>query len=103
MIEPFRPVVADQELRDLRTRLRATRWPEPETDPSQGVALADLQELCRYWAESYDWRACEKRLAAVGQYRTTIDGLGICFLHARSPRADALPLHPHPWMAGIGR
>ena len=77
MMEPFTPVVTDEELRDLRARLRATRWPEPETDPSQGVALADLQGLCRYWAEAYDWRACEERLAAVGQYRTTIDGLGI--------------------------
>src|SRR5205823_5666182 len=62
--------VTDVELRDLRARLRATRWPEPETDPSQGVALADLQELCRYWAQAYDWRACEERLSAVGQYRT---------------------------------
>jgi hypothetical protein len=52
MMEPFTPVVTDEELRDLRARLRATRWPEPETDPSQGVALADLQELCRYWAEA---------------------------------------------------
>jgi len=47
MMEPFMPIVTDTELRDLRARLRATRWPEPETDPSQGVALADLQELCR--------------------------------------------------------
>jgi pimeloyl-ACP methyl ester carboxylesterase len=102
MMEPFTPVVTDEELRDLRARLRATRWPEPETDPSQGVALADLQELCRYWAEAYDWRACEERLGAVGQYRTTIDGLGIYFLHARSPQADALPLVlTHGWPGSV--
>ena len=102
MMESFTPVVTDEELRDLRARLRATRWPEPETDPSQGVALADLQELCRYWAEAYDWRACEERLGAVGQYRTTIDGLGIYFLHARSPQADALPLVlTHGWPGSV--
>jgi pimeloyl-ACP methyl ester carboxylesterase len=102
MMEPFTPVVTDRELRDLRARLRATRWPEPETDPSQGVALADLRELCHYWADAYDWRACEERLGAVGQYRTTIDGLGIYFLHARSPQADALPLVlTHGWPGSI--
>jgi epoxide hydrolase len=102
MMEPFTPIVTDDELRDLRARLRATRWPEPETDPSQGVALADLQDLCRHWAEAYDWRACESRLAAAGQYRTTIDGLGIYFLHVRSTRADALPLIlTHGWPGSV--
>ena len=65
MMEPATPVVADEELLDLRARLRANRWPQPETDPSWGVALADLQELCGYWAEYYDWRAYGERLAAI--------------------------------------
>ncbi len=102
MIEPFTPRVADAELEDLRGRLRATRWPEPETDPAQGVALADLQALCAYWSDGYDWRRAEARFEAIGQFRTTIDGLGIHFLHARSPRADAFPLIlTHGWPGSV--
>jgi len=105
--EPVVPVqlrVPDSALADLRARLRNTRWPEPEpvADWSQGVPLAYLRELCRYWADGYDWRAVEARLNAAGQYRTTIDGLGVHFLHARSPHPDALPLVlTHGWPGSV--
>ena len=90
----FRIEIPDAALRDLRDRLERTRWPEAETveDWSQGVPLAYLQELCRYWAEQYDWRATEARLNAIPQFRTELDGLGIHFLHVRSSQPDALPL-----------
>jgi epoxide hydrolase len=75
-LAPFALDVPEAELRDLRERLRGTRWPEAETvdDWSQGVPLAYLRELCDYWAEGYDWRATERRLNAVPQFRTAIDG-----------------------------
>jgi len=102
MIEPFAPEVTDTELQDLSARLRATRWPEPATDPAQGVPLADLQDLCTYWSEAYDWRRCEADLAGVGQFRASIDGLGIHFLHARSRRHDAFPLVlTHGWPGSV--
>ncbi|HZO95757.1 MAG TPA: alpha/beta fold hydrolase [Gaiellaceae bacterium] len=103
-VEPFRVEVAEEELDDLRLRLRRTRWPERETvaDWSQGVPLAYLQDLCRYWAEDYDWRATERRLNALPQFRTTIDGLAIHFLHVRSPHPGALPLViTHGWPGSI--
>jgi pimeloyl-ACP methyl ester carboxylesterase len=101
-IEPFELAVPDAELDDLRRRLRATRWPDPETDPRQGVALSDLQALCAYWADGYDWRALERRLNAAPQFRTTIDGLGIHFLHARSERENALPIVlTHGWPGSV--
>jgi epoxide hydrolase len=94
--------VPEAELEALRLRLRATRWPERETDPSQGVALGELQELCEYWCDGYDWRRCETRLEQIGQCRTKIDGLDIHFLHARSPRADAFPLIlTHGWPGSV--
>jgi pimeloyl-ACP methyl ester carboxylesterase len=91
---PFRIDVPDAQLADLRQRLAATRWPEPETVPdwSQGVPLAYLRGLCDYWARGYDWRASEARLNALPQYRTFVDGLGIHVVHVRSPHPDALPL-----------
>ena len=92
MIERFDPRVTGTELGDLRSRLAATRWPEPETDPRQGVALAELMDLCAHWQDGYDWRRCDERLAAAGRFRTVIDGIGICFLHARSPQPDAFPV-----------
>jgi epoxide hydrolase len=102
MIEPFVNNVPEAELEDLRARLRATRWPEPETDPAQGVAVAELQDLCAYWAEGYDWRRCEARLAAVGQYRARVDRLAIHFLHARSKRPDGFPLIlTHGWPGSV--
>jgi pimeloyl-ACP methyl ester carboxylesterase len=102
LIEPFTPAVHEAELEDLRLRLRATRWPEAETDPSQGVALRELQELCTYWCDGYDWRRCEERLGEIGQFRTEIDGLNIHFLHARSPRPTAVPLIlTHGWPGSV--
>jgi epoxide hydrolase len=101
---PFRIEVPSAELTDLRRRLRQTRWPEAETvdDWSQGVPLSFLRELCGYWAEAYDWRATEARLNTLPQYRTEIDGLGIHFLHVRSPHPDALPLvMTHGWPGSI--
>jgi pimeloyl-ACP methyl ester carboxylesterase len=101
---PFRIEVSDAELQDLRERLERTRWPEAEAveDWSQGVPLAYLQDLCAYWAAEYDWRATESRLNALPQFRTSIDGLGIHFLHVRSPHADALPLIvTHGWPGSI--
>jgi epoxide hydrolase len=100
----FRIEVAETELEDLRARLRGARWPERETvaDWSQGVPLDYLRELCRYWADAYDWRATEARLNALPQFRATIDGLGIHFLHVRSPHAGALPLViTHGWPGSI--
>jgi pimeloyl-ACP methyl ester carboxylesterase len=100
----FRIEIPEAELTDLRQRLRRTRWPEAETveDWSQGVPLAYLQDLCGYWAERYDWRATEARLNALPQFRTEIDGLGIHFIHARSPHPDALPLViTHGWPGSI--
>jgi pimeloyl-ACP methyl ester carboxylesterase len=101
-IEPFELAVPEADLDDLRDRLRATRWPEAETDPRQGVALAELQALCAYWADGYDWRTLERRLNAAPQYRTTIDGLGIHFLHARSAREDGFPIVlTHGWPGSV--
>ena len=101
---PFRINVPDAELTDLRDRLRGTRWPdeEPVTDWSQGVPLTYLRELCTYWATEYDWRATERRLNALTQFRTEIDGVGIHFLHVRSPHENALPLIlSHGWPGSV--
>ncbi|MFG1796423.1 epoxide hydrolase family protein [Nocardia sp. NPDC049149] len=103
-MRPFRIQVPEQELVDLRARLRSTRWPERETvdDWSQGVPLAYVRELCAYWAEHYDWRATEARLNAVPNLRTEIDGLGIHFVHVPSPEPKALPLIlTHGWPGSI--
>jgi pimeloyl-ACP methyl ester carboxylesterase len=103
-LTPFRVEVSDADLADLRERLGRTRWPDAETvdDWSQGVPLGYLRELCRYWAEGHDWRATEARLNAFPQFRTEIDGLGIHFLHVRSPHPDALPLViTHGWPVSV--
>jgi epoxide hydrolase len=103
-VDPLRLRVPDADLADLRARLRNTRWPEPEPVPdwSQGVPLAYLRELCGYWAEGYDWRRVEARLNDAGQFRTTIDGLGVHFLHIRSAHPDALPLVlTHGWPGSV--
>jgi pimeloyl-ACP methyl ester carboxylesterase len=103
-IVPFTLEVADADLEDLRSRLRGTRWPEAETvdDWSQGVPLAYVQDLCRYWSEEYEWRAGERRLNDVGQFQTEIDGLRIHFLHRRSPHPEALPLLlTHGWPGSV--
>src|SRR5919109_3649979 len=93
-VRPFRIDVPEEELVDLRRRILATRWPERETvaDQSQGVQLATIQELARYWATAYDWRKCEAKLNALPQFMTEIDGLDIHFIHVRSPNENALPL-----------
>src|SRR4051794_7814553 len=101
---PFRIAVPAAELEDLRARLHRTRWPERDTVDGweQGVPLAYAQDLCRYWADEYDWRATERRLNALPQFRTSIDGLGIHFLHVRSPEPGALPLVlTHGWPGSV--
>ena len=103
-IRPFRIRVPEAELVELRRRIMATRWPEKETvaDHSQGVPLAMVRELARYWATDYDWRKCEAKLNAVPQFVTTIDGLDIHFIHVRSKHANALPLIvTHGWPGSI--
>ena len=103
-ITPVRVEVPDAALDDLRARLRATRWPEPETvdDWSQGAPLAYVQDVCRYWADGYDWRAFEAQLNGFAHFRTQIDGLGIHFLHVRSREADAIPvIMTHGWPGSI--
>jgi len=99
-IRPFKIEVPDADLQDLRARVAATRFPEKETveDQSQGVQLATMQALARYWADEYDWRRCEARLNAYPQFITEIDGLDIHFIHARSKHEDALPvIVTHGW------
>jgi pimeloyl-ACP methyl ester carboxylesterase len=103
-IRPFHVDVPDEALTDLRRRIAATVWPERETvgDTSQGVPLAMMQELARYWATDYDWRKCEARLNALPQFITEIDGLDIHFLHVRSAHDDALPLVVnHGWPGSV--
>ena len=96
--------VPEAELSDLRARLRQTRWPEPEpvADWSQGVPLAWLQDLCRYWAQDYDWRRAEANLNALPLARTVLDGLPVVFAHVRSPHPGALPLIlTHGWPGSV--
>jgi pimeloyl-ACP methyl ester carboxylesterase len=103
-IRPFRINIPEDALVDLRRRLAATRWPERETvtDDSQGVPLAMMQELARYWAADYDWRKCEAKLNALPQFITEIDGLDIHFIHVRSKHENALPLIvTHGWPGSI--
>ena len=103
-IRPFRVEIPEQALDDLRRRIAATRWPSKElvTDRSQGVQLATLQELARYWTTEYDWRACEARLNALPQFTTEIDGVGIHFIHVRSAHENALPLiMTHGWPGSV--
>jgi pimeloyl-ACP methyl ester carboxylesterase len=94
----------EADLTDLRRRINATRWPEVETvaDDSQGVRLALMQELARYWGTDYDWARCEAKLNAVPNFVTEIDGLDIHFIHVRSEHEDALPLIvTHGWPGSI--
>jgi pimeloyl-ACP methyl ester carboxylesterase len=103
-IRPFMVEIPEAELEDLRARIAATRWPERETveDDSQGVPLALMQDLARYWATEYDWRTCEARLNALPNFITEIDGLDIHFIHVRSKHEDALPLVVcHGWPGSI--
>jgi pimeloyl-ACP methyl ester carboxylesterase len=104
MIQPFTIETPEEELSDLRRRVAATRWPEkePVADHSQGVQLDTIQELARYWASGHDWRRCEAELNALPQFMTEIDGLGIHFIHVRSPHENALPLIiTHGWPGSV--
>jgi Epoxide hydrolase N terminus len=103
-IRPFRFSASQEALDDLRRRIDATKWPERETvtDASQGVQLATIQALARYWATEYDWRRCEARLMALPNFITEIDGLDIHFIHVRSKHENALPLIvTHGWPGSI--
>jgi pimeloyl-ACP methyl ester carboxylesterase len=103
-IRPFRVNVPEEQLVDLRRRVAATRWPERETvaDESQGVQLAALQEIARYWGTDYDWRKAETKLNALPQFITEIDGLDIHFIHVRSKHENALPLIvTHGWPGSV--
>ncbi len=99
-IRPFTIDVSDDVLDDLRARLRQTRWPDAQVvaDWTQGVPLVYLQEVCRYWAEEYDWRGREAALNRFDQYVTDVDGIDVHFIHQRSPHSDALPIvMTHGW------
>lgn len=104
LIRPSPVAIPDAAIADLRQRLARTRWPEPEAveDWSQGAPLGRVRELCAYWQDGHDWRACEARINALDPSITTIDGLDIHFLHLRSPEPDALPLVlTHGWPGSI--
>jgi pimeloyl-ACP methyl ester carboxylesterase len=103
-VRPFQVAYSEAELADLVRRINATRWPERETvaDNSQGVRLAVMQDLARYWATDYDWSKCEAKLNALPNFITEIDGLDIHFIHVRSEHEDALPLIvTHGWPGSI--
>src|SRR5919202_4447855 len=99
-VRPFREDVPEEDLVDLRQRIAATRWPSKERveDRSQGVQLATMQELARYWETDYDWRKAEEKLNALPQFTTEIDGVEIHFIHVRSQHEEAMPLiMTHGW------
>ena len=103
-VRPFRVDFPEEAIVDLRRRLATARWPSQELvkDPSQGVQLATIQELARYWASEYDWRRCEARLNAFAQFKTEIDGVDIHFIHVKSPHPGALPLIiTHGWPGSV--
>ena len=103
-IRPFQFHASDEALADLRRRIAATKWPSRETvaDDSQGVQLATMRELARYWQTDYDWRKVEARLNALPQFVTKIDGLDIHFIHVRSKHPNALPMIvTHGWPGSI--
>ena len=103
-IRPFRVDLPEEAVADLLRRIAATRWPHKElvADRSQGVQLATITELARYWAADYDWRACEARLNALPQFTTEIDGVDIHFIHVKSRHENALPLViTHGWPGSV--
>src|SRR6516162_323930 len=103
-IRPFELHVPDEDLADLQRRIAATRLPRKELvdDRSQGVQLATIQQLARYWTTDYDWRACEAKLNALPQFKTEIDGVDIHFIHVKSPHENALPLIiTHGWPGSV--
>src|SRR5271166_4603474 len=104
VIRTFQVGFPEAELTELRRRVNAARWPERETvtDDSQGVSLAMMQELARYWGTDYDWHKCEAKLNALPNFMTEIDGLDIHFIHVRSKHDNALPLIvTHGWPGSI--
>jgi pimeloyl-ACP methyl ester carboxylesterase len=103
-VRPFHVDVPEEDLLELRRRIEATRWPSKELVPdrSQGVQLATMQELARYWATDYDWRKAETKLNALPQFTTEIDGVDIHFIHVKSPNENALPLiMTHGWPGSV--
>jgi pimeloyl-ACP methyl ester carboxylesterase len=103
-IRPFQVETPEEELAELRRRIEATRWPSKElvADRSQGVQLATLQALARYWTGDYDWRRCEAKLNALPQFTTQIDGVDVHFIHVRSRHENALPLiMTHGWPGSV--
>jgi pimeloyl-ACP methyl ester carboxylesterase len=103
-IRPFHVDIPEEKLAELRRRIEATRWPTKElvADRSQGVQLATLQNLARYWTTEHDWRKCEARLNALPQFTTQIDGVEIHFIHVKSPHENALPLiMTHGWPGSV--
>src|SRR5205823_5898232 len=103
-IRPFHVDIPDEGLTEMRRRIAATRWPSKELveDRSQGVQLATVQELARYWATDYDWRKAEAKLNALPQFTTEIDGVEIHFIHVKSAHEDALPLiMTHGWPGSV--
>jgi len=103
-IRPFEVHVPEEDLADLQQRITATRLPSKELvdDRSQGVQLATIQQLARYWTTDYDWRACEAKLNALPQFKTEIDGVDIHFIHVKSPHENALPLIiTHGWPGSV--
>jgi pimeloyl-ACP methyl ester carboxylesterase len=103
-IRPFKFTASKEALADMRKRIAATRWPDKETvtDKSQGVQLATIQKLARYWATDYDWRKCEAKLKALPQFVTNIDGVDIHFIHVRSKEKNALPMIiTHGWPGSV--
>ncbi|HYB25573.1 MAG TPA: epoxide hydrolase N-terminal domain-containing protein, partial [Solirubrobacteraceae bacterium] len=103
-IRPFHVDIPREALEDLRRRVASVRWPSRELvdDRSQGVQLATIHELARYWTNDYDWSKCEARLNALPQFKTDIDGEEIHFIHVKSPHEDALPLvMTHGWPGSV--
>src|ERR671937_2660453 len=103
-IRTFSIEIADEQIDDLRRRIAATRWPTKELvdDRSQGVQLATIQELARYWESDYDWRKAEAKLNALPQFTTLIDGVDIHFIHVKSAHENALPLiMTHGWPGSV--
>ena len=103
-IRPFHVHVSQAQLTDLRQRILATKWPERETvtDESQGVQLATMQKLAKYWANNYDWRKVEARINSCPNFVTNIDGVDIHFIHVKSKHPNALPvIVTHGWPGSI--
>ncbi|MGO4739909.1 epoxide hydrolase family protein [Bosea sp. 2KB_26] len=101
-IRPFRYHATDEELADLKRRIKATKWPERENDPTQGVSLSTIEKLAAYWADQHDWRDAETRINSYPNFVTTIDGLDIHFIQVKSKHPDALPIIvTHGWPGSI--